>query len=400
MSITQKSIFAMSVLLLPVVAVAQNILVYYGEGGYIFDGYSDFGAATGKPIVSVTEDDLPCDLSSFDCIVLPINGLFGPAFSAKTLTALNGYVNTGGRIIAEADFGSLSCDGRTGAAMNGLAANLEADLSISCTAIDGGFHTTLNIDPSPFTAGVNSIRYSWTSEVVVAVGPHAHSLVRTTDSGTHPGTTFIAVDEIGSGLFALLGDSNVFSDNSNDGYINHDNGVLAANLCDHVSLEIEIEIEIEIEVDIDIKFCSDPNAFNCRKKGVLPVTIFGTETFDVANIDPSTLQLCLAGLSACTTAPRDWSIADRGDPDSDLGAARCTIIEEVEQDFLTIDGWDDMDAAFEASEVQAMLGTFCAAAKDSVSPDLVIIGSTWDGTPIVSGPVSNAGIDQLVKKNK
>ena len=54
MSITQKSIFAMSVLLLPVVAVAQNILVYYGEGG-LNEGYSDFGDATGNTALSYAQ---------------------------------------------------------------------------------------------------------------------------------------------------------------------------------------------------------------------------------------------------------------------------------------------------------------------------------------------------------
>ena len=389
MSITKKSIFAMSVLLLPAVAVAQNILVYYGEGG-LNEGYSDFGVATGKPIVE--QNVLPGILSSFDCIVLPINGLFNPAFSAATLTALNGYVNAGGRIIAEADFGFIPCDRGPGAAMNGLAANLEADLSISCTAIDGGFSTTLNIDPSPFTAGVNSIRYALTSEVVVAVGPHAHSLVRTTNSGI----TFIAVDKIGSGLFALLGDSNVFSDNSDDGYINHDNGVLAANLCDHVSLETEIE------VDIDIKFCNDPNAFNCKKKGVLPVTIFGTDSFDVADIDLGTLQLCLEDLSACTNGPRKWSIADRGDPSSDLGAAMCAVdpLSGLELDYLNPDGNLDLDAVFEASEVQDMLGLFCVQEKGAVSEALIITGSTLDGAPIYSVPFPSTGIEQLWKVNK
>lgn len=160
-----------------------------------------------------------------------------------------------------------------------------------------------------------------------------------------------------------------------------------------------------MRVDIDIKFCSDPNAFNCKKKGVLPVTIFGTaESFDVNDIDPSTLQLCLEDNSACTNGPRDWSIADRGDPTSDLGASQCAL-DEVEpgifeeQDDLNPDGYLDLDAAFEASEVQDMLGVFCDGPKNGVSPALVITGSTWDGTQIYSVPFPNAGIDQLVKKN-
>ena len=155
-----------------------------------------------------------------------------------------------------------------------------------------------------------------------------------------------------------------------------------------------------LEVDIDIKFCSDPNAFNCKKKGVLPVTIFGTDSFDAADIDPSTLQLCLDDLSFCTSGPSDTSIADRGDPTSDLGASMCAIIEEVEQDFLNPDGFDDLDAAFDANEVQTLLGALCSGSKNGVSSDLVIIGSTFGGTPFISAPIGNTGIDQLVKKNR
>lgn len=157
-------------------------------------------------------------------------------------------------------------------------------------------------------------------------------------------------------------------------------------------------------VYIDIKFCSDPNAFNCKKKGVLPVTIFGTDSFDIYDINPDTLKLCLEDMSACTNGPRGWSFADRGDPTSDLGASQCAPIEIdpgvfEEQDYLNPDGYDDIDAAFEAHEVQDMLGAFCSGPRNGVSPALVITGSTWSGTPIYSVPLPNAGIDQLVKKN-
>jgi hypothetical protein len=160
-----------------------------------------------------------------------------------------------------------------------------------------------------------------------------------------------------------------------------------------------------IEVAIDIKFCSDPNAFNCKKKGVLPVTIFGTEDFDVEGIDISSLQLCTEDLLNCTNAPIDWSVADRGDPEFDLGAAMCAVVEVEEgifeeQDYLTQDGFLDLDAAFEASEVQDMLGTFCSDVKGATSEPLVITGTTLDGATIFSVPLPNLGTDQLWKVNK
>jgi hypothetical protein len=155
-----------------------------------------------------------------------------------------------------------------------------------------------------------------------------------------------------------------------------------------------------IEIYVDIKFCSDPNAFNCKKKGVLPVTIFGTADFDVATIDPSTLKLCLADLTTCTNAPRDWSMADRGDPATDIGAEQCAIIDLVEQDFLTQDGIMDFDAAFEAVEVQALLGDFCGQPQKSTSQTLFVVGETFDGVPIVSLAIDDVAVDQLWKANK
>ena len=169
----------------------------------------------------------------------------------------------------------------------------------------------------------------------------------------------------------------------------------SAGCIDNVTLAIS-----DIQVAIDIKFCSDPNAFNCKKKGVLPVTIFGTGDFDVTDIDTTTLQLCTEDLVNCTNMPRDYSIADRGNPESDLGAAMCATDDLGDElDYLHPDGFLDLDAAFEASEVQDMLGTFCGSERNAVSESLVITGLTIDGRTIHSVPLDSTGIDQLVKKN-
>jgi hypothetical protein len=167
-----------------------------------------------------------------------------------------------------------------------------------------------------------------------------------------------------------------------------------------------IRLDNVIEVIIDIKFCSDPNAFNCKKRGVLPVTIFGTGLFDGWDIDVSSLRLCRADGGGCTGAPVDSSVADRGAP-GDAGAAQCELVDtdddgilDTELDTLSPDGVPDLDAAFDAGEVQAMLGDFCNGSKGGVSSPLVITGTTVGGIPFISVPLPNAGVDQLVKANK
>jgi hypothetical protein len=214
--------------------------------------------------------------------------------------------------------------------------------------------------------------------------PPAYSVVD--DAG---GSPQVAVHKIGAGGVVVLDDELAWDFAIGSA----DNRILANRTIEFCALGLVIE------VDVDIKFCSDPNAFNCKKNGVLPVTIFGTDTFDVADIDISTLQLCTEDLSSCTGAPSDYSIADRGAP-GDVGADQCAIVDGVEQDYLTLDGYLDLDAAFEASEVQAMLGDFCGADKGAISPTLVITGSTLSGQTITSVPVGDVGIDQLLKANK
>ena len=64
-----------------------------------------------------------------------------------------------------------------------------------------------------------------------------------------------------------------------------------------------------------------------RQDGPPPEDDIPSITFDIANIDISTLRLCTEDLLLCTEAPRTYSIADRGDPLSDLGAAQCYLLE-------------------------------------------------------------------------
>lgn len=158
------------------------------------------------------------------------------------------------------------------------------------------------------------------------------------------------------------------------------------------SLAFELSC-IRIEVNIDIKFCSDPNAFNCKNRGNTPVTIFGDTGFDVTQIDIATVKLCLASdTTNCVGPPEAYSTEDRGDPTTDLGANTCS-----RNDTSNPDGFTDIDVAFDSQSVATLID--CDSLnKGESSPTLVIYGELLDGTPFTSVPIGDSGIDQLVRK--
>jgi hypothetical protein len=327
--------------------LAQDVLVYTGDSA-VNQGYTNFGVATGKLVVE--QAVLPADLSDFACVVLPVNQ---SPFSDATLDALDTYVNAGGRVLAIAEWSPFA----GGIAnMNALASHVGADLAVISADIDLNFHTTNNIDPSPFTIDVNSIRYAATSEVQVAVGPHAHSLVRSVDTGT----TFIGVDKIGSGVFALFGDSNVLSDSSDDGYINHDNGVLAANFCDQAGFDIEVAI--------DVKPNSYPSSYGCKAaNGSIPVAILSDgifSDFDAATVDVDSVRFGKTGTEAAEVHRDDFGNAKQH-------------LEDVNKDGLV-----DLVLHFRFGDTDFGCDDIPEGEKAAYLP-AKLTGETLDGTPIV-----------------
>jgi len=51
------------------------------------------------------------------------------------------------------------------------------------------------------------------------------------------------------------------------------------------------------DVEIDIKPGSYPNSINLGSKGVIPVAILSSDTFDATQVDPATVQLAGAGVA-------------------------------------------------------------------------------------------------------
>lgn len=65
-------------------------------------------------------------------------------------------------------------------------------------------------------------------------------------------------------------------------------------------------------VDTDIKPGSDPNSINLKSKGLIPVAILTTESFDATTVDPPTVEFGPNG-----EAPLRWAVEDVDD-DGDL----------------------------------------------------------------------------------
>ena len=98
-------------------------------------------------------------------------------------------------------------------------------------------------------------------------------------------------------------------------------------------------------VPLDIKPQSCRNPLSMKEKGVLPVAILGTNTFDVSQVDPATVRL--EGV-----APMRWSLADVATPfEPFTGKADAYDCNDYGPD-----GYIDLALKFNAQEVVAALG--------------------------------------------
>lgn len=124
----------------------------------------------------------------------------------------------------------------------------------------------------------------------------------------------------------------------------------------------------EVTVSLDVKPESCPNPLSNKDRGIIPVAILGTDTFDVSDVDVSTALL--EGVSPKRSALEDVATPytngisdppDRNDCNTD-GA----------------DGYTDLVLHFDAQDV--------FAAVSPADGDVVVVtltGNLLDGTPIV-----------------
>jgi len=180
--------------------------------------FSGWAAATGQP--AEVAEALPPAILSNRCVVLLTN----QSLDAVEEAELTAYLHAGGTILAvgEHDGGGYNAANET---LNRFAGSLGVSLAIVDGNHDYGPNVTTAIDPTPLTENVFSLADNWTSTLEVSGA--AQPLAGTADGEG----TLIGAQQVGSGLFVMAADSNLFTDEKQSGYEDDGNGQLARNLC-------------------------------------------------------------------------------------------------------------------------------------------------------------------------
>jgi hypothetical protein len=120
----------------------------------------------------------------------------------------------------------------------------------------------------------------------------------------------------------------------------------------------------QIELGFDIKPGSCPNPVNIKSKGVLPAAILGSETFDVNQIDVTTIEL--AGVS-----PVRSSFGDVATLLVDANECECTTDSN--------DGFTDLTLKFDTQEIVEAIGPVA----DGEELVLEVTGFLNNGIPFI-----------------
>lgn len=185
------------------------------------------------------------------------------------------------------------------------------------------------------------------------------------------GTTAAAVLAKAEGIriitIAVEGADESFMENlassTDDFYTTDDAGLEAA------FEEIAGTICTGLVVNLDVHPTSCPNPLSLRARGLLPVSINGSETLDVNEIDVSSITL--EGISPVNSSIEDVATFFEVNLEEPLDPYSCTTLEG--------DGYDDLTLKFDYQELRAALG---ALEQDDVLV-LEINGLMNDGTEFI-----------------
>jgi len=219
----------------------------------------------------------------------------------------------------------------------------------------GGAVTTTDASSSQIAEAIlgalQSLKFTITG-VPVGCGPLSVSLAQASYSGIEGGTTVIFSETITAPSVTSGGDIQCqvifYADSTEIG---------RQNIHAHIGV-----------APVDIKPGSCPNPFQMKNRGVLPVALLGTASFDVGEVDPATVRL--EGVP-----PLRYSLGDVATPfEPYYGKAAST-------DCTTggTDGFVDMNLKFSHLAVAATLG----AVSDREARSLKLTGLLRDGSPFV-----------------
>jgi len=182
--------------------------------------------------------------------------------------------------------------------------------------------------------------------------------------------TLVGIDEettASDGLFAFEAMAGAYTVHETDptGYTSTTVNEISVQVVDE-DVQVDFGDYKEPGLPVDVKPGSDINPLNLKSNGVLPVAILGSETFDVAQIDPA--SLLLNGIP-----PLRWSYEDVcGHDDMPVHTDMNGDDEEMP------DGYEDMTLKFSTQEIAATLGD--VARGDIVT--LTMTGLLLDGSSI------------------
>ncbi|MHC4705643.1 MAG: hypothetical protein ACYS8I_00970 [Planctomycetota bacterium] len=312
----------------------SDVLVYIGNDGRN-EGYGDVTAAiAGIGGTTTITSVWPARLDGYCTVYLAVNR---SPFDGAQLTSLVNYVNGGGTLVAMGDWDDWA--GSANAVMNNVATALGSSMSITPDRIDMECHLTTLIETHPLTAGVSSLQFGFTSIVNVGSGT---LLVRSEPSAV----PMLAVEVIGSGLFILCGDSNIFSDLCSGA---GDRQQLVQNICGGLECPTTWDLYLGTDpcaLDLIASDLDEPNccpgemayettyfwrivAKNCRGETRGPVWSFTTE---LRNQDPNCSN-AVASISEAWPPNHKWQaveILGVEDPDGDPVSITITGITQDE----------------------------------------------------------------------